>query len=703
LLKIDKKKSSGASKKATKKRAAEADPKGKKKPNLKEPSRTIAMWLLLALAVVFGLRLLQGVDETREQTLTYTQFQALIASTDVKIVKMDVSLKGINRAVLRGEVTDPGALVKVTQKQAGGVKVFTVILPFLESSMLKEWDNRSIPYSFLPEKFNWGEMLWSNLFWLLPMVLIWLFMLRQMQSGQKGIFSFGKSRAKLQPMDRPQNTFADAAGLDEAKAELEEIIEFLKNPHKFKRLGGKIPKGVLLLGPPGTGKTLLARCVAGEAGVPFLSMSGSDFVEMFVGVGASRVRDLFDTAKKNSPCIIFIDEIDAVGRQRGAGLGGGHDEREQTLNQILVEMDGFEVNSGVILMAATNRPDVLDPALLRPGRFDRHIVVDVPDIKGREGILKVHVRNIPLAADVDLLTIARGTPGFVGADLANLVNEAALMAARFGQEKVTMLDFEEAKDKVLMGVERKSMVLSDDEKRKTAFHEAGHAICNLYCKEADPLHKVTIIPRGRALGVTYSLPGEDRHSYTKGFLIDRICIMMGGRVAEEIVFATMTTGAANDIKQATDIVRKLICDYGMTSELGPLSYGEKEEQIFLGRDINHRRDYSERTAEVIDGLMRNIVEEQYTRAKDILTGHRGELDLLANALLEYELLDREEIMKIIKGLPFESPKKTRSLVKKPGSGAEKVQKEDAAGAAAENSGSPNAAPQSGGTNAAPVP
>ena len=661
------------------------------------------MWLLLALAVVFGLRFLQGFDETREQTLTYTQFQALIASPDAKIVKMEIFLKGTNRAVLRGEVADPGALAKVVpQKQIAGVKLFTVILPFLESSMLKEWDSRALQYSFVPEKMNWGDLALSSLPWII-MILFWLFMLRQMQSGQKGIFSFGKSRAKLQPMDRPQNTFADAAGLDEAKAELEEIIEFLKNPHKFKRLGGKIPKGVLLLGPPGTGKTLLARCVAGEAGVPFLSMSGSDFVEMFVGVGASRVRDLFDTAKKNSPCIIFIDEIDAVGRQRGAGLGGGHDEREQTLNQILVEMDGFEVNSGVILMAATNRPDVLDPALLRPGRFDRHIVVDVPDIKGREGILKVHVRNIPLAPDVDLLTIARGTPGFVGADLANLVNEAALMAARFGQEKVTMLDFEEAKDKVLMGVERKSMVLSDDEKRKTAYHEAGHAICNLYCKEADPLHKVTIIPRGRALGVTYSLPGEDRHSYTKGFLIDRICIMMGGRVAEEIVFATMTTGAANDIKQATDIVRKLICDYGMTSELGPLSYGEKEEQIFLGRDINHRRDYSERTAEVIDGLMRNIVEEQYTRAKDILTGHRGELDLLANALLEYELLDREEIMKIIKGLPFESPKKTRSLVKKPGSGAERAQDGAAAKVAAENTGSPNAAPGESGTNAAPAP
>jgi cell division protease FtsH len=671
LLKTENKKSTGTRKKSDKKVSPQGDPKGKKKPTFKEPSRTIVMWLLLALTVVFGLRFLQSYGETREQILTYSQFQSLIASPDAKVVKMDISLKGINRAVLHGEVADGASLSKVVAKKqvTPGVKQFTVILPFLESSMLKEWDARSIQYSFLPEKFNWSEAIWSNLFWLLPMVLIWMFMLRQMQSGQKGIFSFGKSRAKLQPMDRPQNTFADAAGLDEAKAELEEIIEFLKNPQKFKRLGGKIPKGVLLLGPPGTGKTLLARCVAGEAGVPFLSMSGSDFVEMFVGVGASRVRDLFDTAKRNSPSIIFIDEIDAVGRQRGAGLGGGHDEREQTLNQILVEMDGFEVNSGVILIAATNRPDVLDPALLRPGRFDRHVVVDVPDIKGREGILKVHIRNIPLATDVDLLTIAKGTPGFVGADLANLVNEAALMAARFGQEKVTMLDFEEAKDKVLMGVERKSMVLSDAEKRKTAFHEAGHAICNIYCEEADPLHKVTIIPRGRALGVTYSLPGEDKHSYTKNFLIERICILMGGRVAEELVFSTMTTGAANDIKQATEIVRKLICDYGMTSELGPLSYGEKEEQVFLGRDFNRKRDYSERTAEVIDGLMRNIVEEQYSRSRDIITQHRDELDRLANALLEYEMLDREDILKIIKGLDVGTPKKTRSVVKKSGVGA----------------------------------
>jgi cell division protease FtsH len=635
---------------------------GKKAP-FKEPSRTVVMWLLVFVTIILGLRFLGDYGNLRELTVSYTQFKQLLSMQDIRVTKARIELKGINRAVLHGEVADPSALAKISGVKAiPGGKYFNVNLPFVDSDMLKEWDARGIPYSFEQDKLNWGDILLNSLPWLI-IILFWVFMFRQMQSGQKGLFSFGKSRAKLHAMDRPHNTFSDAAGLDEAKAELEEIIEFLKNPTKFKRLGGKIPKGVLLLGPPGTGKTLLARCVAGEAEVPFLSMSGSDFVEMFVGVGASRVRDLFDTAKRNSPCIIFIDEIDAVGRQRGAGLGGGHDEREQTLNQILVEMDGFEVNSGVILIAATNRPDVLDPALLRPGRFDRQIVVDIPDIKGREGILKVHTKNIPVDASVDLKTIARGTPGFVGADLANLVNEAALMAARFGQEKVTMLDFEEAKDKVLMGVERKSMVLSDDEKQKTAYHEAGHAICNLYCTEADPLHKVTIIPRGRALGVTFSLPGEDKHSYTRDFIIDRICIMMGGRAAEELVFRLSTTGAANDIKQATSLVRKLICDYGMTEELGPLSYGEKDESIFLGREFNRHRDYSEKTAETIDGVMRKIVEDQYDRAKTILTDHRDELERLAKALLEYELLDREDIEKVIKGTALESIKKTRSIVR----------------------------------------
>ncbi|MBD3315203.1 MAG: ATP-dependent zinc metalloprotease FtsH, partial [Chitinivibrionales bacterium] len=482
-----------------------------------------------------------------------------------------------------------------------------------------------------------------------------------MQAGQKGVFSFGKSRAKMQPMDRPKSTFADVAGVEEAKAELEEIIDFLKDPKKFKRLGGKIPKGVLLLGPPGTGKTLLARCVAGEAGAPFLSMSGSDFVEMFVGVGASRVRDLFETAKKHSPCIIFIDEIDAVGRQRGAGLGGGHDEREQTLNQMLVEMDGFEENSGVILIAATNRPDVLDPALLRPGRFDRQVVVDMPDVKGREGILKVHAKSIPLGSDVDLATIARGTPGFVGADLANLVNEAALMAARFGQETVTMLDFEEAKDKVLMGTERKSMVMSDKEKRNTAYHEAGHAICNIYCSEADPLHKVTIIPRGRALGVTFSLPEADKFSHTKEYFLDVICMSLGGRVAEEITFGTQSNGAYSDIKRATDMVRNMVCDFGMTDELGPLSYGKKDQQVFLGREITRQRDYSEQTAETIDSLMRRIIDEQHRRARKILEDHNDELERLAQALLVHEMLDRGEVMKVIRGETLDEVKRSRTI------------------------------------------
>jgi cell division protease FtsH len=637
--------------------------KDSKKPPFKEPSRTVFMWLLVFITIILGLRLLGDYGSLREVTISYSQFKQMLSMQDIRVVRARIDLKGINRAILHGEVADPQAFSKVPGVKAmPGSKLFNVNLPFIDSETLKEWDARGFPYSFEPDKLNWGDILINSLPWLI-IILFWVFMFRQMQSGQKGLFSFGKSRAKLHAMDRPQNNFGDAAGLDEAKVELEEIIEFLKNPTKFKRLGGKIPKGVLLLGPPGTGKTLLARCVAGEAEVPFLSMSGSDFVEMFVGVGASRVRDLFDTAKRNSPSIIFIDEIDAVGRQRGAGLGGGHDEREQTLNQILVEMDGFEVNSGVILIAATNRPDVLDPALLRPGRFDRQIVVDIPDIKGREGILKVHTKNIPIGADVDLMTIARGTPGFVGADLANLVNEAALMAARFGQEKVTMLDFEEAKDKVLMGVERRSMVLSDDEKQKTAYHEAGHAICNLYCKEADPLHKVTIIPRGRALGVTFSLPGEDKHSYTRDYIVDRICIMMGGRAAEEIIFNNSTTGASNDIKQATNLVRKIICDYGMTEELGPLSYGEKDESIFLGREFNRHRDYSEKTAETIDSLMKQIVEDQYNRARTILTEHRDELERLAKALLEFELLDREDIEKVIKGIVLESTKKTRSIVR----------------------------------------
>ncbi len=638
---------------------------GRKGGPRNDPGKTILMWLAIGVAVIFALRSIDGHGALKETKLTYRQFQEVLANPQIKLLKATIIQKGINRAVFTGDLEEPELLKTIPSLSAiDAGRTITVNLPYIDSDMLKKWDESGFNYTFEQEKMNWGDVLISILPWAL-FILFWLFMMRQMQSGQKGIFSFGKSRAKLHAIDRPQITFADAAGVEEAKAELQEIIDFLKDPKKFKRLGGKIPKGVLLLGPPGTGKTLLARCVAGEAGVPFLSMSGSDFVEMFVGVGASRVRDLFDTAKRNSPCIIFIDEIDAVGRQRGAGLGGGHDEREQTLNQMLVEMDGFEVNSGVILIAATNRPDVLDPALLRPGRFDRQVVVDVPDVKGREGILKVHSKSIPLSTDVDLHTIARGTPGFVGADLANLVNEAALMAARFGQDTVTMLDFEEAKDKVLMGAERKSMVLSDKEKKITAYHEAGHAICNIYCKEADPLHKVTIIPRGRALGVTFSLPFEDKHNYSKAYILDEICILMGGRVAEKMIFEHETTGASSDIKHATNFVRKLICDYGMTEELGPISYGQKDEQIFLGREISRNRDYSDKTAEAIDSLMRTIIEEQVQRTTTILKEHREELERLAQALLEHELLDREEIMKVIAGDTLQNVKKTRSIITRP--------------------------------------
>jgi cell division protease FtsH len=490
--------------------------------------------------------------------------------------------------------------------------------------------------------------------WLLqlaPLILLgalWFIMIRQMQTGGNKALSFGKSRARLLSMQQKKVTFKDVAGVDEAKEELREIIEFLREAQKFQKLGGRIPKGVLLVGPPGTGKTLLARAVAGEANVPFFSISGSDFVEMFVGVGASRVRDLFEQGKKNAPCIIFIDEIDAVGRHRGAGLGGGHDEREQTLNQLLVEMDGFESNEGVILIAATNRPDVLDPALLRPGRFDRRVVVPRPDVRGREEILRVHTRKIPIADDVDLSVLARGTPGFSGADLANMVNEAALLAARANRKVVAMYDMELAKDKVLMGAERKSMLLSEEEKRVTAFHEAGHALVAALRADSDPLHKVTIIPRGMALGVTMQLPIDDKHTYRKTYLETRLAIMMGGRVAEELFLNTMTTGAGNDIEQATELARKMVCEFGM-SGLGPLTFGKKEEQIFLGREIAQHRDYSEDTAIKIDQEVRRFVDTGYKSAVEILSSNRDVLHRIAQALLEREVLDANEIKLLIEG------------------------------------------------------
>jgi cell division protease FtsH len=498
----------------------------------------------------------------------------------------------------------------------------------------------------------WATLLYS---WapILLMIGFWIFIMRQMQSGGNKALSFGKSRAKLSSSSQKKVTFKDVSGVDEAKEELQEIIEFLKEPQKFQKLGGRIPKGVLLMGPPGTGKTLLARAVAGEANVPFFSISGSDFVEMFVGVGASRVRDLFEQGKKNAPCIVFIDEIDAVGRHRGAGLGGGHDEREQTLNQLLVEMDGFESNEGVILVAATNRPDVLDPALLRPGRFDRRIVVNRPDVKGREGILAVHTKKIPLADDVNIHVLARGSSGFSGADLANLVNEAALNAARYNQKVVRMLDFEFAKDKVMMGSERRSMIINDEEKKVTAVHEAGHALLAVLLPHADPVHKVTIIPRGMALGVTMQLPVEDKHNYTREYLNDQIAILLGGRIAEEITMNGMTTGAGNDLERSTELARKMVCEWGMSDAMGPLTFGKKEEQIFLGREIAQHQDYSEDTAIRIDHEIKRFVTTNYERARGVLEEYKQALLRIAEELLAREVLDAEQVRRIVAGEALE--------------------------------------------------
>ncbi|MDE0261682.1 MAG: ATP-dependent zinc metalloprotease FtsH [Bryobacterales bacterium] len=492
---------------------------------------------------------------------------------------------------------------------------------------------------------------WSMFWRIAPLVLIvffWIFMMRQLQAGGNRALSFGKSRARLLTSQQKKVTFKDVAGVDEAKEELQEIIEFLREPQKFQKLGGRIPKGVLLIGPPGTGKTLLARAVAGEANVPFFSISGSDFVEMFVGVGASRVRDLFEQGKKSAPCIVFIDEIDAVGRHRGAGLGGGHDEREQTLNQLLVEMDGFDSNEGVILMAATNRPDVLDPALLRPGRFDRRVVVSRPDVRGRQGILQVHTAKVPLSNDVDLMVLARGTPGFSGADLANLGNEAALFAARQNRKVVTMADFEIAKDKVMMGAERRSMILRDEEKRNTAYHEAGHAVVAALLEQADPLHKVTIIPRGQALGVTMQLPVDDKHTHTRAYLCDQLAILMGGRIAEELFMDHMTTGAGNDIERATALARQMVCEWGM-SEMGPLTFGKRDEEVFLGREIAQQRNYSEATAKEIDAQVGAIVKESYDRARKIIEDNSDGLTRIAEALLEREVLDGGEVTALLEG------------------------------------------------------
>jgi cell division protease FtsH len=534
---------------------------------------------------------------------------------------------------------------------------------------------KNVDITAKPESTSpWATLLYS---WapILLMIGFWIFIMRQMQSGGNKALSFGKSRAKLSSSSQKKVTFKDVSGVDEAKEELQEIIEFLKEPQKFQKLGGRIPKGVLLMGPPGTGKTLLARAVAGEANVPFFSISGSDFVEMFVGVGASRVRDLFEQGKKNAPCIVFIDEIDAVGRHRGAGLGGGHDEREQTLNQLLVEMDGFESNEGVILVAATNRPDVLDPALLRPGRFDRRIVVNRPDVKGREGILAVHTKKIPLADDVNIHVLARGTSGFSGADLANLVNEAALNAARYNQKVVRMLDFEFAKDKVLMGSERRSMIINEEEKKVTAVHEAGHALLAVVLPHADPVHKVTIIPRGMALGVTMQLPVDDKHNYTREYLNDQIAILLGGRIAEEITMKGMTTGAGNDLERSTELARKMVCEWGMSDAMGPLTFGKKEEQIFLGREIAQHQDYSEDTAIRIDQEIKRFVTTNYDRARRLLEQYRQALDRIAEELLAREVLDAEQVRRIVAGEKLEEHRPAAASSATPEDGARRAAKE----------------------------
>ena len=547
----------------------------------------------------------------------------------------------INEVVISGD--------NISGKYMDG-NAFQTTAPPKDPDLIKSLRQKNVRIVVVPpEQTSWYMSILISWFPMLLLLGIWIFFMRQMQSGGGKAMSFGKSKARLLNDTKNKTTFKDVAGVDEAKEELHEIIEFLKEPQKFSKLGGKIPKGVLLVGPPGTGKTLLARAISGEANVPFFSISGSDFVEMFVGVGASRVRDLFEQGKKNSPCIIFIDEIDAVGRHRGAGLGGGHDEREQTLNQLLVEMDGFENNEGVILIAATNRPDVLDPALLRPGRFDRQVTVGRPDVKGREGILKVHTSTVPLLDGVDLKIIARGTPGFTGADLANLVNEAALLAARDDKKAVAMSDFEEAKDKVMMGVERRSMVISEKEKKTTAYHEAGHALVAVLLPGTDPLHKVTIIPRGRALGVTMQLPMDEQHTYQRNYLINSLAILMGGRCAEEICLGEMTTGAGNDIERATEMARKMVCEWGMSEKMGPLTYGAKEEQVFLGKDFSSQKNFSDQTAKLIDQEVKTLVMGGYTRATELLTQNRDKLEEMAQALLEHETLNAQNIQNILNG------------------------------------------------------
>ncbi|RMH68568.1 MAG: ATP-dependent metallopeptidase FtsH/Yme1/Tma family protein [Gemmatimonadetes bacterium] len=635
-------------------------PEEKKQTSSKKPDpnakgsqivKTVSAWLLIFLLSIGLYQIVRKSNEAHVQEITYSEFLDDVDAGKIKevtFIENEVHGKWADSILLEqaqnsADTTTPTEFKSYVPSQD--------VIP----DIVERLRENKVKIHAKPETRSWwtGVLIsWSPL---LLLVLFWIFFMRQMQGGGRGVFSFGKSRAKLFNENQPRVTFNDVAGATEAKQELQEIIDFLKAPEKFRRLGGRIPKGALLLGPPGTGKTLLAKAVAGEAGVPFFSTSGSDFLEMFVGVGASRVRDLFEQGKKNAPCIIFIDELDAVGRHRGAGLGGGHDEREQTLNQLLTEMDGFESSDGVIIVAATNRPDVLDPALLRPGRFDRQVVVDRPDVKGREGILEVHTRKIPLSKDVDLKTLAKGTPGFSGAELANMVNEAALLAARRDHDVVTMADMEDAKDKIMMGLERKSLVISDEEKKTTAYHEAGHALVAKLLPGMDPVHKVTIIPRGRALGVTHYLPIDERHTYSKEYVEYMLASMMGGRAAELIVFNQLTTGASNDIERATEIARKMVCEWGMSDELGPLTFGKKEEEIFLGREIATHRDYSESTAIAIDKEVRRIVTQAHDLAINLLKEHIDVLHGIAQALLERETIDSEDIDHLLANHKSENP------------------------------------------------
>ena len=622
-------------------------------PQWGKASRSLIFWIGVFIIAMLISQQFTG-DRERQTSLNYNDFIQMLESGQIQ----EITVEG---KIISGKLKPSG---DASDKQGA----FKIVLPAEPDNItIENWrKNFGIIMTGKQSSPSFVGILLQIVPWLL-FIGLWVYFLRRMQGGgggQRGIFNFGKSRARLANDNFPKVTFADVAGADEAKQELREIIEFLQEPEKFQRLGGKIPKGALLLGPPGTGKTLLAKAVAGEADVPFFSMSGADFVEMFVGVGASRVRDLFEQGKKNAPCIIFIDELDAVGRHRGAGLGGGHDEREQTLNQLLVEMDGFEFNEGVILIAATNRPDVLDSALLRPGRFDRQIVVDRPDVRGREGILKVHTRKVPIAKDVKLGVIAKGTPGFSGADLANMVNEAALLAARKDKKRVEMVDFEEAKDKVVMGAERKSMLISEKEKESTAYHEAGHVIVAKLTPESDPVHKVTIIPRGRALGATMTLPMDEKHNYSKSYCLAILRQLLGGRAAEQLIFNELTTGAGDDIKRSTELARKMVCEWGMSDIMGPITYGEKQEEIFLGREIAQHRDYSEETAKVVDKEVRKFIDEAAADVEVLLKDNIDALHRLTKALLVRESLDGDEIEKLMNGEELEPLKKEKATTRR---------------------------------------